>query len=219
MSGERSAGGTGVTEQARVVTAPKMGRLRVEAAPLALLRCFARGVQPPPMRPGALPVTRMIKSGSNSRRGFTMIEVLIAVAIVAILVAVVVPKIGEISAKAALRSARMELTTAFAAGRSAAFQKGKTATLTLASNTANVTVLSGLNANAVQVFGPIRFNSAFKVTVSAIASAPTTVFFDARGLVTPAVAGISKYQLVRGTYADTVCISAAGIILPRSCQL
>lgn len=150
-----------------------------------------------------------------------MIEILMVVAIAGILYVMMGPRVAETRAKASLRAARQELVSAFASARAAALQKGKTSTLTLTSGTATVTVLSGLNGTSTTVFGPIKFNGDLNTTVTALGGAPTSISYDARGLVTPAPAAndVRKYRLVSGIYADTLCISAAGIILPRGCQL
>lgn len=161
----------------------------------------------------------MRQLGGARRRGFTMIEALIVVTTIGIMVMLVGPKIGELSARSALRASRQALASAFAAARTSAFQKGKTATLTLAGNQATVTVLNGLYGNSITVYGPVRLDSELKTTLTPLNSAPTSIYYDARGLVTPVPIGVNKYLLTRGNYSDTLCLSAAGIILPRSCQL
>lgn len=155
------------------------------------------------------------------RRGFTMIEILMVVAVLAIMYMIAIPKIGEIRSRSSLRAARQELASAFAAARAAALQKGKTSTLTLASNAATVTVLSGLAGTSVQVYGPVRLDKDLNSTLTALSSAPTTIQFDARGLITPVPVGVTayKYRLSTSTYSDTLCISPAGIIMPRGCAL
>lgn len=156
----------------------------------------------------------------KTHRGFTMIELLLVVTVLGIMMMLSVPRVKEMSARSSLRAARQELTAAFAAARTAAFQKGKTSTLTLAYNQANVTVLSGLSGASVQVLGPIKLDRALNVSLTALNSAPTSMNFDSRGLVTPTPLGaVNKYRLSYKAYADTVCVSAAGIILPRNCQL
>lgn len=149
-----------------------------------------------------------------------MIEIFIVIGILAVLYAMTGPKVAELRSRSALRAARQELSSAFASARAAALQKGKTATLTLGGDSAIVTVLSGLAGTSVTVFGPIKFNLELNSSLTALSGAPTTVSFDARGLMTPVVAGVTnKYRLSNGIYADTVCISAVGIILPRTCAL
>ena len=148
-----------------------------------------------------------------------MLELIVVISVLAVLYLMIGPRIAEMRAKSSLRAARQALSSAFAAARGAALQKGKTATLTLASNQATVSVLSGLTGAAVQIYGPIRFDVSLNSTLTALSGAPTSIAFDARGLISPVTGLITKYQLANSTYADTVCISAAGIILSRSCQL
>lgn len=142
------------------------------------------------------------------------------IGILAVLYVMTGPKVAELRSRSSLRAARQELSSAFASARAAALQKGKTATLRLGGDSAVVTVLSGLAGTSVTVFGPIKFNRELNSTLSALSGAPMTVSFDARGLMTPVLDGvINKYRLSNGIYADTVCISAIGIIMPRTCQL
>jgi prepilin-type N-terminal cleavage/methylation domain-containing protein len=162
--------------------------------------------------------TPMPTLGSN-RRGMSLPELLIVVVIAAALFAIAVPKIGAARDGASRRAARQELSAAFAATRAAALQKGKTATLTLTSTSATVAVQSGLAGNAVTVWGPIRFDKSLSATIEALNGAPTSVSYNARGLLTPTPVGTQKYRVTVGALRDTVCISPAGIILPKGCQL
>ena len=148
-----------------------------------------------------------------------MLELLIVLTVSGIIYAIAIPQIGNMRALSALRADRLELSSAFAFARSAALQKGKTATLTLSGNQATVSVNSGLNGTPVQIYGPIKFDQTLASTLSVIGSAPTSISFDARGLVTPVPNGVTKYRFVNRTFADTLCVSASGRILPRGCQL
>ncbi|HYW30645.1 MAG TPA: type II secretion system protein [Gemmatimonas sp.] len=161
-----------------------------------------------------MPLTRRL-----SRRGFTLIEALMVITILGLMYLMVMPRITDSRSSTSLRAASQELRSAFAAARAAALQKGKVATLTLTSTTARVNVLSGLNGTDIIVYGPIRFDRELNSSLSSIASAPMTVSFDPRGLMTPIPVAAYKYKLTNGTKADTVCISTAGVILSRSCTL
>ena len=181
---------------------------------------IATGAPSTPLRHDALLQSPMSYIRLKTQRGFTMIELVLVVTVLGIMIMLSIPRIKEMSARSSLRAARQELTAAFASARTAAFQKGKTSTLTLASNQANVTVLSGLAGSSIQVFGPIKLDRALNVSLTALDGAPTSMNFDSRGLVTPTPLGaVNKYRLTYQSYADTLCVSAAGIILPRNCQL
>lgn len=153
------------------------------------------------------------------RLGFTMIETLLVMGVAAILFALAVPQIARIKTSTTLRAGHQQLSAAFSAARSASLQKGKTSTLTLDGSTARVSVMSGLNATSVNVFGPVRLDGDLGITLTPIAGAPTSLQFDARGMLSPTPASVLKYQLSTSAGADTLCISPAGVILPVGCQL
>ena len=155
----------------------------------------------------------------RSPRGFSLIELLIVIAILSVVYLRLLPIISEIKARTALRATRQELMSAFSAARAAALQKGRVATLTLTSTGASVSVLNASSGIAATIFGPISFNSQFGTVLNTLSSAPTAVAFDPRGLVTPALTTVSKYRISIGSWADTVCISGSGMPLRRGCQL
>lgn len=159
------------------------------------------------------------RAALRQRLGFTMIEVLLVVGVSAIMFAMVVPRMTTLKTDTSLRAGRQELSAAFAAARAAALQKGKTSTLFLDGSSARVSVLSGLNGTVVGVFGPIKLDTEFGITVTPIAGSPTTLNFDARGMLTPTPAAALKYKLNIASSSDTLCISPAGIIMPKGCQL
>lgn len=153
------------------------------------------------------------------RLGFTMIEVLLVLGVSAIMFALAIPQMTTIKSSTTLRAGRQQLTAAFAAARAAALQKGKMATLTMVGSTARVSVMSGLDATSVNVFGPVRLDAEFGITLTPVASAPMTVTFDSRGLLTPTPGTVLRYRMAYGSVSDTLCISPAGVIMPKGCQL
>ena len=155
----------------------------------------------------------------RAMRGFSLIELLIVIAILSVVYLRLVPIISEIKARSALRATRQELVAAFGAARAAALQKGRVATLALTSTGVSVSVLNASSGTASTIFGPIAFNSQFGTVLNALSNAPTAVAFDPRGLVTPALTTVSKYRISLGSWADTVCISGSGMLLRRGCRL
>ena len=155
----------------------------------------------------------------QQRAGISLAEVLVVITILGIMYMVVGPRISDVRSRASLRAARQELVSAFASARASAMQKGKPSTLTLTTTSATVSVLSGLAGAAVQVYS-VGFDKQLNSSLSAVAGAPMTVSFDAHGLLTGVPANtVQKYRLLNGTAADTLCISPAGVILSRTCQL
>ena len=148
-----------------------------------------------------------------------MFELMLVIAVLGAILYRVLPMISEIKARGALRASRQSLSAAFSSARAAAMQKARSATVTLTSSSASVTVVSATTGNPVTLVGPIQFTSSYGSVLTAIGSAPTSVVYDGRGLVSPASTTVSKYALTISKWADTVCISGAGIILNKSCQL
>lgn len=148
-----------------------------------------------------------------------MLELLLVVATLAVVFTMVVPRMTIMRDGTALRAGRQQLSAAFAAARAAALQKGKPSTLTITGNKASVTVLSGLASANVKVMGPVDLYKSVGVTLTPVGGAPTTVSYNARGLLTPIPTQVLKYRLSAGGRVDTLCISPAGIILKKGCTL
>lgn len=151
-----------------------------------------------------------------------MIELLLVVGLLAIVFALVAPKMTTIRESSSLRAGRQQLSAAFAAARAAALQKGKTSTLVITGNTVRVTVRSGLAGNLVGVFGPIRLDESLGITLEPLGEAPALINYNGRGMMTNVMVEdeeVFRYRLRYGTKADTLCISTAGLILSKSCTL
>jgi Tfp pilus assembly protein FimT len=164
----------------------------------------------------------MSTSLHRQRAGYTMIELLLVVGTLAIVFALAAPRMTTIRESSSLRAGRQQLAAAFAAARSAALQKGKTSTLTLAGSVATVTVRSGLAGTTVQVFGPVRLDASLGITLEPLDDAPTVINYNGRGMMTNVMIEedeVFRYRLRYGTKSDTLCISTAGLILSKHCTL
>ncbi len=154
----------------------------------------------------------------TTRRGFTLVEVLLVTVVMALIMALALPKFMLMREQSTARSSRLMLASAFAAARASAVQKGQPATLTIEDGAVSVTVLSGLNEQEVRVLGPMAFNGSTTATLKSLDNV-SKVTYDPRGLIKPLLPGITRYELIYGEESDTLCISASGLILPRDCRL
>lgn len=141
-----------------------------------------------------------------------------AVAVVAVLFAITLPRFTTIKTGTTLRSGRQQLVSLIGAARANALLKGKSSFLVLNASVASVWAQTGLNGTWVRVAGPIRFDDA-GMTVTPVGSTPTSLTFDARGLPSPVPAETMRYQITTQGKSDTVCVSRAGIIMQRGCVL
>lgn len=152
------------------------------------------------------------------RAGFTTIELIMAVVVVGVLFSIALPRFSAIKSSATLRSGRQQLVSVLASARAAALLKGKSAVLVTGSNIATVWAQTGLNGTWVRVAGPLRFEDA-GLALTPLGSTPTSVVFDARGLISPVPGENLRYQLTTQGVSDTLCVSRAGIIMQRGCTL
>lgn len=153
------------------------------------------------------------------RRGFSLVEILAVIAIVAVIASITVPALSDLRTRSGLRAARQLLVTSFSVARSAAIQKGKTASILFADGAVSVTAMSGLRDLPVQIQGPVNFNRSTGAVLAPLAGAPMQITYDARGLISPYTASLARYELRLGERADTVCVTGAGMVLPKGCVL
>jgi prepilin-type N-terminal cleavage/methylation domain-containing protein len=148
----------------------------------------------------------------HTRRGFTIIELLIVLSIVGVLLAVVVPRYGAISGAMKVHSAKQEIATMLAQGRATAIQTNRTVKVI---RSANFVSLVSVGPGSSMLILQQDLGSQFGVTVSATKD---TVAYDPRGLV----AGNSvtlKYVVTNGVTRDSVCVMALGKVSPTGCSL
>lgn len=140
------------------------------------------------------------------------------VVVTGVLFAMTLPRFTTVKTSSTLRSGRQQLSAMVSSARAAALLKGKSATLVTGSNIATVWAQTGLAGTWVRVAGPVRFDNTGLV-LTPIGSAPSSLVYDARGLLSPVPAEILKYELSISGTRDTLCISRAGVIMQRGCTL
>src|SRR2546428_13413674 len=112
-----------------------------------------------------------------TRRGFTVIEMIIVVAIIGIIALIGFPKISKTLDKTNVRSARDAVGTLAGTARAAAIQRGRRSGLHFTGNTVWVTTAGPTTVDTIS--GVQDLDALFKVTMSA---AGDSVQDDPRGL-------------------------------------
>lgn len=140
------------------------------------------------------------------------------VVVTGILFAITLPRFSTLKYGATLRAGRQQLASVVASARAAALLKGKSSVLVTGSNVATVWTQTGLAGNWVRVAGPVRFDQT-GLTLTPLGNAPAALVYDARGLLSPVPAEVLKYELSMPGYADTLCVSRAGVIMQKGCTL
>lgn len=147
---------------------------------------------------------------STKRAGFTLIEMMVVVALMTIMVAIATPRIRNIRDRSNLRAARDEVATAFALARSAAVQKGITATITARGDSLSVVTSTGQ-----RVLPARALKELYGATLSPLL-ADQTVTFDARGFAVNRV-GQVNYVVAVGSAIAKVCVTKLGLVTKVGC--
>jgi prepilin-type N-terminal cleavage/methylation domain-containing protein len=147
---------------------------------------------------------------SKQRSGFTLIELMVVIAMMAIMVAVATPRIRSLRDRSNLRAARDEVATAFALARSAAVQKGITANIKMRNDSVWVSTSTG------QRILPVRYLKDLYGATLNPAVADTFIEFDARGFAIGR-ATKTEYPVSVGSLSATVCISKLGLVTKVGC--
>lgn len=152
------------------------------------------------------------------RDGFSLIEMMIVVVLLAGVTAMSAPRIAEIRHSSNMASARQQLTASLASARAAAIQKGRPALFVRSGNEIRVVVPMGAAPEGIIV--PRRdFVTEYKVRVETAGAATDTIQFDARGMASPRLTGTGVYLLVGASRRDSVCVGVVGQLYPRGCRL
>ncbi|HEX3235784.1 MAG TPA: prepilin-type N-terminal cleavage/methylation domain-containing protein [Gemmatimonadales bacterium] len=148
----------------------------------------------------------------SRRNGFTLIEVMIAVVIFGILVAVVYPRVGQVLAKNDVRSARTTLANTFARARAVAMQRSRQASVNINGNSIVVTAKprTAAGAGTMDSIGAVQnLNALYGVTVSPSVTM-TSVDYDPRGFAAGLSATPVYIVVSRSGKRDSVSLDYLG---------
>jgi Tfp pilus assembly protein FimT len=148
----------------------------------------------------------------GTRRGMTLIELLLVIVTTSLILAILAPRMSVVATSASVQSAAFDMANRIAFARQVAIRRGTSTVFHHASNKAWVTTdQSGTQT----VVGDTLF-LAEKYNVS-VTSSVDTIRYSARGFAS--LGSSQTYQLVRSGKTQTVCVSAAGLVLSRGCTL
>ncbi|MCR4339717.1 MAG: GspH/FimT family pseudopilin [Gemmatimonadaceae bacterium] len=145
-------------------------------------------------------------------RGFTMVELMIAVVVMGIIMAVGAPKLASIRDRASVRSATQQIGAYVATARAAAIRRGMRANFKVRADTMWIEIQQ---PGAPEVVAPpIPLAQTFNVIMT---TTTDSIVFDARGFaIYPAAT--SKFVVTRSSASDSTCVTRLGMISPK-CQL
>ena len=153
---------------------------------------------------------------SKPRPAFSMIEILLVIAVVGILSAVALPSMSKARSRAELTSATNRFMRTVGVARQAAIMRGKRSYFKYDSGMVWVMVDTGGTANdSVVVVPAFRLDSAYNLTAITPQS-PSNIEFDPRGVSTQPSQKV--YHFVHPTgIQDSLCVSKLGNSIRTVC--
>lgn len=142
--------------------------------------------------------------------GFTMLELMVVVILIAVLTTLALPKLTTAAQKANIRSTRIELSSMVNRARAAAIQRGCVDSLHINSTQAWVTACKVSAATGRDTVGPVdNIGKRFSVSLS---SGRTDYGFDPRGLLVGFSGGTIVITGTGGVagFSDSVVINNVG---------
>ena len=143
---------------------------------------------------------------SKHRAGFSIVELLVVFAVLAVVLAIGVPHFDYVRATSNMRSAKSQVTAAVATARATAVRRSRGARVVRTGN--QIRVVSDVDT----VVPPIALDVSYKVTLEV---APAEIGYDARGLAM--MDSTVKFVLTRGTIRDSVCVTRVGAVMKEGC--
>ena len=143
------------------------------------------------------------------RNGFTLVEILIVIAIMVIMMSLALPKMGNMNDRNQMRSTKDGIEARLAAARAAAIATGRQSRFYVEGDSMRITTFNGATETAKGT--TVNLNRQFGTKVT---SGNVTIAFDGRGMTTNA-GNIVKFT--RGSLVDSLCISPIGLVNRHGC--
>lgn len=141
-----------------------------------------------------------------------MVELMIAVVVMGIIMAVGAPKLGAVRDRASVRSATQQVGAYVATARAAAIRRGMRSNFKVRADTMWIEIQQP--GAPEMVAPPIPLRETFNVNMT---TTTDSIVFDSRGFaIYPSAT--SKFVVTRSAASDSTCVTRLGMISP-GCKL
>lgn len=147
----------------------------------------------------------------TNRRGFSLVELTVSVALVGVLTALVAPKVSEASDYNNIVSAKRTVVTHFSSAQSSAVQRGRPVKVNIENDSIWLAVVKTSGDSAIT---PKRSLAALGADVN---PSITTVTYDSRGFAVGLPLTGAKILFYGISATDSVCVTRSGMVLRRGC--
>ncbi|HEV8362366.1 MAG TPA: type II secretion system protein [Gemmatimonadaceae bacterium] len=157
---------------------------------------------------------------NQKRRGFSLLELLIVVAMMGILATLGLPKFRLVRDKNNVNAARARVESMVASARAAAVHKGRLSLFVMSGNLMAVWTQDPTTGAWQQQIPYYNVSTVYPgVNLQVGGAGLWYVYFEPRGLTwaTARPPGTLVFRVVGQTKSDSVCVSRMGQILPRGC--
>ncbi|MEK7401998.1 MAG: GspH/FimT family pseudopilin [Gemmatimonadota bacterium] len=153
----------------------------------------------------------------QARTGFSLAELLIAVAIMGILTAISLPKFGSLRKQVQLQSAMSHFTRLVMTARQTAIQRGKPAYFKTNGTLLWVTLdTTGNNTDSVVVVRALSLPTQYRVNITS-PTGETSIRYDPRGIATQSAKTTFIFTHTTTDMLDSLCVSKLGNTIRARC--
>ena len=147
----------------------------------------------------------------NNRRGFSLVELTVAVAFIGVLTALVAPKVSEASDYNNIMTAKRTVVTHFSSAQSTAIQRGRSVKVTIEADSIWLTLVRTTGDSVISAKRSLAdLGTDVETTV-------TTVTYDSRGFAVGMPTAGAKIRFHGIGVSDSLCVTRSGMVLRKGC--
>ena len=147
----------------------------------------------------------------KNRRGFSLVELTVAVAFIGVLTALVAPKVSEASDYNNVLTAKRVAVTHFSSAQSTAIQRGRPVRVHVENDSIWLVLVRTAGDSAIT---PKR---SFAELGADVDPSFTSVTYDSRGFAVGLPTTGAKVRFYGVGVTDSVCVTRSGMVLRRGC--